>query len=208
MRFITIFAVLIMSLAAPAPALSQDRMPPLSSEQMSEAQRQAAAELAAGPRARVAGPFIPLLRSPEFMSRLQKTGEYLRFHSALGARLNEFVILITARRWTQQFEWFAHYPIALKAGVKAEVAQALAEGHRPVGMAEDEEIVYDFCDELSRTQGVSDATYGRAVQKFGEQGIIDMIGVAGYYTMLAMIMNVSRTPLPDGTKPPLMAFPH
>ena len=207
MRFATIFAVLITSLAALSPAFSEDRMPPLSSEQMSEAQRQAAAELAAGPRGRVAGPFIPLLRSPEFMSRLQKTGEYLRFHSALGARLNEFVILLTARRWTQQFEWFAHYPIALKAGVKAEVAQALAEGRRPVGMAEDEEIAYDFCDELSRTQAASDATYGRAVQKFGEQGIIDMIGVAGYYTMLAMIMNVARTPLPEGTNLPLVAFP-
>ena len=208
MRVVIIFVALIMVLATLSPAFSEDRMPPLSSEQMSEAQRQAATELAAGPRGRVAGPFIPLLRSPEFMSRLQKTGEYLRFHSALGARLNEFVILLTARRWTQQFEWYAHYPIALKAGMKEEVAQALAEGRRPVGMAEDEEIVYDFCDELFRTQGVSDATYGRAVHKFGEQGVIDMLGVAGYYTMLAMIMNVSRTPLPDGTKPPLMAFPH
>ena len=208
MRFLITLVTLTMAISAPPPAFSQDRMPPLAPGQMSEAQRQAAAELAAGPRGRVAGPFIPLLRSPEFMSRLQKTGEYLRFHSALGARLKEFVILLTARQWTQQFEWFAHYPLALKAGVRADVAQALADGRRPIGMAEEEEVAYDFCDELFRTRGVSDATYSRAVAKFGEQGVIDMLGVAGYYTMLAMIMNVARTPLPDGTNPPLSAFPH
>jgi 4-carboxymuconolactone decarboxylase len=188
-------------------ASAQDRMPPLESDQMTEAQRKAAAELVAGPRGRLIGPFVPLLRSPEFMNRLQKTGEYLRFHSALGARLNEFVILITARQWTQQFEWFAHYPIALKAGVKAEIAKAIAEGRRPPGMAEDEEVAYDFLDELFRTRGVGDTAYARAVTKFGEQGVIDMLGVAGYYSMLAMIMNVARTPLPDGASPPLGAFP-
>ena len=182
-------------------------MPPLESDQMTEAQQKAAADLVAGPRGRLIGPFVPLLRSPEFMTRLQKTGEYLRFHSALGARLNEFVILITARQWTQQFEWFAHYPIALKAGVKADIAKAIAEGRRPLGMAEDEEVAYAFLDELFRTQGVGDTTYARAVTKFGEQGVIDMLGVAGYYSMLAMIMNVARTPLPDGASPPLRAFP-
>jgi 4-carboxymuconolactone decarboxylase len=194
---------MVMSTYAPA----QDRMPPLESDQMTEAQQKAAAELVAGPRGRLIGPFVPLLRSPEFMNRLQKTGEYLRFHSALGARLNEFVILITARQWTQQFEWFAHYPIALKAGVKADIAQAIAEGRRPIGMAEDEEVVYAFLDELFRTQGASDTTYARAVSKFGERGVIDMLGVTGYYSMLAMIMNVTRTPLPDGASPPLGAFP-
>ncbi len=186
---------------------AQDRMPPLESDQMTEAQQKAVAEIAAGPRGRVIGPFVPLLRSPDFMSRLQKTGEYLRFHSALGARLNELVILLTARQWTQQFEWFAHYPIALKAGVTADIAQAIAVGHRPLGMAEDEKVVYDFCDELFRTQAVSDTIYARAVAKFGEQGVIDMLGVAGYYSMLAMIMNVARTPLPDGANPPLRALP-
>lgn len=188
-------------------APAQDRMPPLEPDQMTEAQQKAQAELVAGPRGRLIGPFVPLLRSPEFMSRLQKTGEYLRFHSALGARLSEFVILLTARQWTQQFEWFAHHPIALKAGVKADVAQAIAEGRRPLGMAEDEEVAYDFLDELFRTQGVSDTAYSRAVTKFGEQGVIDMLGVAGYYSMLAMIMNVARTPVPDGASPPLRAFP-
>ncbi len=153
------------------------------------------------------GPFVPLLRSPEFMTRLQKTGEYLRYQNALGARLGEMVILMTARCWTQQFEWFAHYPLALKAGLRAEVADAIAEGRRPSGMAQDEQAVYDFCDELMRTQGVSDATYARAVALFREQGVIDMVGITGYYTTLAMVMNVARTPLPEGQAPPLKALP-
>ena len=117
------------------------------------------------------------------------------------------MILVTARQLTQQFEWLAHHPIALQAGIKADVAQAIADGRRPAGMAENEEIVYDFCNELFRNRSVSDITYGRAVTRFGEQGVIDMLGVAGYYSMLAMIMNVARTPLPDGASPPLRAFP-
>ena len=182
-------------------------MPPIPAEQLTDAQKQAAAELAAGPRGQLTGPFVPLLRSPEFMSRLQKTGEYLRYNSALPPRLNEFVILITARQWTQQYEWFVHHPLALKAGLNADVAQALAEGRRPTGMAEDEAAVYDFCDELFRTRSVSDATYARALAKFKEQGIIDMLGVVGYYSTLSMIMNATRTPVPDG-KTFLPSFPH
>lgn len=182
-------------------------MPPLPAEQLTDAQKQAAAELTAGPRGQLAGPFVPLLRSPEFMSRLQKTGEYLRYNSVLPPRLNEFVILITARHWTQQYEWFVHHPLALKAGLNADVAQALAEGRRPTGMPEDEAAVYDFCDELFRTQSVSDATYARALAKFKEQGIIDMLGVAGYYSTLAMVMNAAQTPLPEGAKAPLQSFP-
>ncbi|MEQ1881422.1 MAG: carboxymuconolactone decarboxylase family protein [Burkholderiales bacterium] len=184
-----------------------DRMPPLLPDQLTEAQKQAAAEISAGPRGSVFGPFVPLLRSPEFMSRLQKTGEYLRFNNVLGPRLGEMVILMTARRWTQQFEWSAHYPLALKAGLRTEVADAIGDGRRPAGMAQDEEIVYDFCDELIRTQGVSDATYARAVAQFREQGVIDMIGITGYYSTLAMVMNVARTPLPEGTTAPLRTFP-
>jgi 4-carboxymuconolactone decarboxylase len=190
-----------------ASSTSNDRMPPLRPDQMTEAQKQAAAEISAGPRGSVFGPFVPLLRSPEFMSRLQKTGEYLRFNNVLGPRLGEMVILLTARRWTQQFEWSAHYPLALKAGLRAEIADAIADGRRPEDMKEDEEVVYDFCDELIRTQGVSDATYARAVSQFQEQGVIDMIGITGYYSTLAMVMNVARTPLPDGADATLRPFP-
>jgi 4-carboxymuconolactone decarboxylase len=203
--------ILIVSIMMGLPffaAFAEDRMPPISNDSMTEAQRNAVAELASGPRGAITGPFWALLRSPELMNRLQKTGEYLRYHSVLGPRLNEFVILIVARQRTQQYEWFVHYPYALKAGLKPEIAQAIAEGRRPAGMAGDEEIVYDFCDELFRTQGVSDATYQRAVNKFGEQGVIDMLGVNGYYTMLAMVLNVARTPLPDNKPAPLALFPH
>ena len=188
-------------------AAAQDRMPPIPADKMTEAQKKAAAEIIAGPRGQLVGPFIPLLRSPEFMSRLQKTGEYLRYNSKLGSRLNEFVILVTARLWTQQFEWNTHEPLAIKAGVRQETIDSVRAGRRPAGMDADQEIAYDFLMELHHNQSVSDETYGRAVGKFGEQGVIDLVGVTGYYSMLAMIMNVARTPLPPGEQPPLTAFP-
>ena len=189
-------------------AAAQDRMPPISTDKMTDAQKKAAEEVIAGPRGALVGPFIPLLRSPEFMSRLQKTGAYLRFNSSLSPKISEFVILLTSRQWTQQFEWDAHLPLALKAGVQPEVSAAMSEGRRPMGMDPDEELAYDFCTELHQDQSVSDATYERAVKRFGEQGVIDMVGLRGYYSMLAMIMNVARTPLPEGKTPKLAFFPH
>ena len=188
--------------------LLHDRMPPLGPEQMTEAQRAAATALASGPRGGVRGPFIPLLRSPELMDRLQKVGEYLRYQSALERRLCEFVILITSRQWTQQFEWSVHVPLARAAGLEAGIAEALADGRRPSGMAADEEIAYDFCDELFRTHGVSETTYQRAIAQFSEQGVIDLLGIVGYFTTVSMVMNVAHTPAPeDGTVAPLAAFP-
>ena len=174
-----------------------DRMPPLNPREMNEEQKKAAAELAAGPRGGVRGPFIPLLRSPELMNRLQKVGEYLRYHSSLDTKLNEFVMLIVSRHWTQQFEWFVHYPLALKAGLRREVADAVATGARPQEMEEDEAIAYDFCDELFRTHGLSDATYRRAVAKLGERGVIDLLGLVGYFSTVSMVMNVAHTPPPE-----------
>ena len=185
-----------------------ERMPPLAMDAMDDAQKAAAQELINGPRGAVFGPFIPLMRSPELMNRLQKVGEYIRFHSALETRINEWVMLIVSRHWTQQFEWCMHYPLALKAGVKQEVLDALAQGSRPRGMAEDEEIASDLCDELTRTHGVSDATYSRAVERFGERGVIDMVGLVGYFTTVSMVMNVARTPpQKETTVTPLSPFP-
>lgn len=135
-------------------------------------------------------------------------GDYLHFNNVLPPKLSEFAILITARQWTQQYEWDYHYPIALKAGLSGDIAQALADGRRPPNMAPDEELVYDFLAELHETKSVSDPTYARAVARFGEQGVIDMIGVNGYYTFLAMVMNTTRTALPPGHKPALPEFPH
>lgn len=188
--------------------LHADRMPPLEPARMNEAQKKAADELTAGPRGGVKGPFIPLLRSPELMDRLQKVGEYLRFKSSLEPRINEFLMCVVSREWTQQFEWFVHVPLALKAGIKQETLKSLSEGRRPVGMAEDEEIAYDFWDELVRTKGVSDANYKRAVNKFGENGIIDMLGLIGYFTTVSMVMNVAHTPPPkDESVSALQPFP-
>jgi 4-carboxymuconolactone decarboxylase len=188
-------------------AVAQDRMPPIPKEQMSDAQKKAADDLVAGPRGMLAGPFVPLLRSPELMSRLQKTGEYLRFHNSVGQKLTEFVILLTARQWTQQYEYDVHAPLALKAGVKLEFVRAITEGRRPTGMGPDEEVAYDFCTELQQNHSVSDATYARAIDMFGEQGVVDVSALVGYYTTLAMIMNVARTPMDRGKNPPLAPFP-
>jgi 4-carboxymuconolactone decarboxylase len=171
-----------------------ERMPPLEAAEMTEDQRAAAAELAAGPRGGVKGPFIALLRSPELMQRLQKVGEYLRFGSSLEPRISEFVMLFVSRQWTQQFEWAVHVPLALEAGVKRETLESLAAGRRPTAMAPDEAITYDFCAELTANRGVSGATYRMAVAQFGERGVIDMLSVVGYFTTVSMVLNVARTP--------------
>jgi 4-carboxymuconolactone decarboxylase len=185
-----------------------ERMPPLSPETMTAEQSAAAAELAAGPRGGVRGPFIALLRSPQLMDRLQKVGEYLRYHSVLEPRVAEFAMLIVARHMTQQFEWRVHYPLALKAGLRPEIAAALAEGARPRGMAEDEEITYDFCDELLRTHGVSEPTYRRTLARLAEQGLIDLVGLLGYFVTVSMVMNVAHTPAgADPAVQPLEPFP-
>jgi 4-carboxymuconolactone decarboxylase len=193
--------------AATRPAEAQDRMPPIPAEKMTAVQRAAIAEFKAARSVDISGPFIPLLRSPEVMNRARAMGDYLRYKSALPPRLSEFVILLTARRWTQQYEWHAHQPLALQGGLAADIVKAVAEGRRPERMAEDEEAVYTLCDELQKNQSVSDATYARAVAKLGEQGVIDALGITGYYTMLAMVMNTARTPLPDGARPGLAPLP-
>ncbi len=183
------------------------RMPALPEAQLSEAQKKVVAAVVAGPRKSLVGPFIPLMRSPDFMDRLQKTGEYLRYNSAFEPRLSELAILITARLWTQNFEWYAHQPIAEKAGLKPAIIEAVAKGRRPADMAADEAAVWDFLDELSRLRTVSDATYARTLTLFGERGIIDLIGIHGYYSLLAMVLNVSQAPLPEGATPGLQPLP-
>jgi 4-carboxymuconolactone decarboxylase len=182
-------------------------MPPILADQLTAAQRAAIAEFKAARSVDISGPFIPLLRSPEVMNRARALGDYLRYKSALPPRLSEFVILLTARRWTQQYEWHAHQPLALQGGLHADIVKAVAEGRRPERMAEDEEAVYQLWDELQTNQNVSDATYARAIAKLGEQGVIDALGITGYYTMLAMVMNTTRTPLPPGVAPPLAPLP-
>jgi 4-carboxymuconolactone decarboxylase len=185
-----------------------DRMPPLAPGAMSEEQKSAAAELAAGPRGGVRGPFIALLRSPELMRRLQKVGEYLRYQSALERRLGEFAMLIVSRHLTQQFEWQVHYPLAIEAGLAKETADALARGARPRAMREDEAAVYDFCSELLHVHGVAGDTYVEAAARLGERGVVDLVGLVGYFMTVSLVMNVAHTPAPP--RPgvvPLEPFP-
>lgn len=182
-------------------------MPPLARDRMDPAQRAAADELIAGPRKAVKGPFIPLLRSPDLLARVQKVGEYLRFGGALPARLTEFATCVVARAWTQQFEWFVHVPLALKAGTSAQALDDLREGRRPRAMSEDEARVHDFVQELLAHRGVSDATYADAVAAFGERGVVELTSLVGYFAMLSMVLNVAHTPpeVVDGVQalPPL-----
>lgn len=186
----------------------RERMGKIPPEQMTEAQRSAAAELAAGPRGEVRGPFNVLLRSPDLMTPVQKIGEYLRFRCRLDRRIAEMATLMAARHWTQLYEWNAHHPLALKAGLKPEIAQAIAEGRRPTAMAADEEVVYDVLTEALQNKSVSDVTYERGLKQFGEQNLIDVLAIAGYYALLAMLLNVARTPLPEGKEPGMPHFPN
>lgn len=172
----------------------KDRMPPLRDDQMDAVQRAAAAELIAGPRKGVKGPFIPLLRSPELMGRLQKVGEYLRFESALPPRISEFATLVVARYWTQQFEWSTHVPLALKAGTQRLTLDGLRDGARPASMSAEEALVYDFACELAFNRGVCEETYHKAVESFGERGVIDLVSIIGYFTWISMVLNVAHTP--------------
>ena len=187
--------------------VAPERMPRIPDDKLTPAQKQAAAAIAAGPRGDVKGPFVALLRSPDFMDRVQRVGEYVRFRCPFDKRINELAAAITARHWTQQFEWWAHARQAIEAGLKPAIVEAIAEGRRPAGMAQDEEIVYDFLTELLVNKSVGAAPDAGALQQFGEVGVIDLIGISGYYGLLAMVMNVARTAVPEGNPLPLTAFP-
>ena len=183
--------------------------------EMTPEQRAVADTIMKGPRAAVgspaaaagatslSSPFNVWNRRPELADRLQKVGEYIRFRSSLPARLNEFAILITARHWDAQYEWFAHHRLAMAGGLNPAVAEDVLNGRVPANMKPDEQVVYDFTTELHERHAVSDATYKRAVDAFGEQGVADLIGVNGYYVLVAMTVNVDRTPMPGGAELPL-----
>lgn len=179
-------------------AWASDRLPTIPPERYSPEQRAAAADFETARKAKVFGPFEPLMHSPQVMTLARSMGDYLRFHSALGNTLSELVILVTAREWTQDFEWWYHCPIALKAGIAKETADAIADGRRPTGMSADEEMVYDYATELMKTRRVSDRTFAKVKARFGEKGVVDLTGIAGYYTFLAMQLNAAQYQLPTG----------
>ena len=217
-EFIFVCTFLIAHFSASAQE-GERRFKILTQEEMTPAQRTLEQSIRSGPRASVAGsaansnngtlgsPFNVFLRSPELGEHLQQVGTYIRFKSTLGSKLNEFAILITARQWNAQYEWFAHHRLALQAGLDPAIAQAVSVGKKPDNMPADEAIVYNFCQELHTLKRVSDATYQAAVQRFGEQGVMDLIAVNGYYVLVAMTLNVDRTPIPGDGALPLPKLP-
>jgi 4-carboxymuconolactone decarboxylase len=186
---------------------AQQRLPTIPPDQYTADQKKAAEEFLAARKAPVFGPFEPMMHSPEVMNMARAMGDYLRYHSAIGNTLSELAILITAREWSQDYEWYVHYPIALKAGIAKDIADAIADGRRPSGMSADQEVVYDFTTELQKNKRVSDATFQRAEQRFGKKGVVDMTGISGYYTFLAMQLNVARYEF-SGPGPRLSRFPN
>jgi 4-carboxymuconolactone decarboxylase len=169
---------------------------------MTDAQKKAYDGIVSGPRGGARGPFNVLLRSPELADTVQRVGAHLRFHSSLPPRLNELAIIINARFWGSKYEWYAHRPLAIKGGLAESIADDVAQGKRPNGMKDDETIVYDFCTTLHRDHFVDDALFERAKAAFGEQGVVDLIGVSGYYTLVSMVLNVAEVPLPAGVPSP------
>jgi 4-carboxymuconolactone decarboxylase len=183
-----------------------ERMPPLAPENYNELQKKVAADLSSS-RGSVRGPFGAMLRSPELADCMQKVGQYVRFKCGLDKRLNRLAGMLATRHWCNQYEWNGHVPYALKAGMAQSVIDAVGEGRRPAELRDDEAAVYDFVTELYANKGVSDTTYARALQLFGEAGIVDILGVVGYYATNAMIMNVARTAVPGEHPMPLIPLP-
>jgi 4-carboxymuconolactone decarboxylase len=189
-------------LAGSALALTGERMPEIPPDKMSAAQRSVADSIMSGPRKSMGGPFNAWLRSPELADRLQKVGEYIRFNTSLDKRVNEMAILMTAQAWGSQYEWYAHAPLALKAGLDPAVIAAIGAGERPEQMKEDEAIVWEFTTQLRRDHAVDDATYAKALERFGERGIVDLIGVNGYYDVVSMTLNVAHVKPPADAQLP------
>ena len=175
-----------------------DRFKPLAYAEMSAPQKKMFENLISGERRGASGPFNVLLRSPEMGDLAQQFGASMRFHSSIPSKLNELAIIITARHWTSQYEWYAHRRAAQTAGLSQAIIDAVAAGMRPSSMAPEEEAVYNFVNELLTTKQVSDATFKAAKDKFGERGVVDLIGVSGYYQLVSMLLNVDRYPLPEG----------
>jgi 4-carboxymuconolactone decarboxylase len=190
----------------PAGNSPDDRMPVIAEADMTPEQRAAVDVFREKRGQEPGGPFVPLTRSPAVLNAATNLGAYLRFESALAMDLSELAIIITARRWNQNFEWSLHRILAEKAGLSPDVSQAVRDGRRPESMTAEQQIVYDFCTEVHGNGQVCDVTYGKVKAKFGEQGVIDLTTICGYYTLLAMVMNVARTSLPVGAEAELKPF--
>ena len=199
-----VLAIAILGIPAlRAPAWAEDRLPIVPPQDYTPEQRRAAEAFAQARGRPPYGPFQPLMHSPEVMGLARAMGDYLRFKPKIGTTLSELVILLTARRWTQDYEWYVHAPIAEKAGIGADIIAAIRDGRRPSQMSDDEAVVYDFTTELQDSKRVSDPTFARAEARFGRPGVVDLTAISGYYTFLAMELNAARYAIPeDGTKLP------
>jgi 4-carboxymuconolactone decarboxylase len=207
-RILGTVALVIGALCAWVPdACAQDRLPPIPADKQSDAQKKAAADFFVERKQEVFGPFVPLSRSPQLMLNAARMGTYLRFGNSLPRAVSEFAILLQSRRWTQQYEWYVHAADGRTAGLSEAIIQAVADGRRPENMTEEQEIVYDFSNELNDFRSVTDRTYARMIGKFGEQGMMDLVGLNGYYSFISMVLNVSRFPLPPGNAAALKPFP-
>jgi 4-carboxymuconolactone decarboxylase len=189
-------------LVPPSAGSKEPRFPQLTMDQLNEAQRPLGEQIMKISSVGIGGPYNPLMRSPVLGQRLFDLFHYLRWETSVQTRLNEFAILIIARQWRSQVEWFAHAPLAVKAGLNADIIAELKAGNRPSKMAEDEAVVYDFVTELTTTQKVSDGTYARAKKVFNDQQIVDLTAVAGNYVMVAMLLAMSEATVPPGKEPP------
>src|SRR2546426_7643993 len=176
----------------------------LPQERWTADQQRVADAIQSGPRgAGLRGPFNALLRSPELCDLAQQLGSFVRFGTSIPPRLNEMAIIMAGRKWTAQYEFFAHRRLALEAGLSPAIADAIAANQRPASMAKDEETVYDFVSELLATGSVSDPTFQLVNDTFGERGVVDLVGAVGYYSLVSMTLNVAQVPLPTGVTPPL-----
>ena len=192
-----------------AEAQQSVRFPPLSFDQLSPDQKKWAESIALPPRnAKFSNPpYNTYLRSPELAPRLSALSDYVRWGSSLPPRLSEFAILLAARHWTQQYEWHAHYPLAVKGGLDAKILADLIVGKEPQGMQDDETALYNLVTELYRDRNVADATFKAAVGKFGERGVMDIIAIVGYYDLVSMTLIASQAAPPKDDVPPLQPLP-
>jgi 4-carboxymuconolactone decarboxylase len=188
--------------AEPTPPAQEPRFPQLAIEQVSEQQRPLAEQILKVSSVGLGGPYNPLLRSPVLGQRMFDLLYYLRWNTSVPLRLNEFAILIIGRQWRSQVEWFAHAPLAIKAGLAPEVVAELKANKRPTTMKPDEAIVYDFVTELSTSRQVSDATFKRAKDMLGEQQVVDLTAVAGTYVTIAMLLAMAEEDVPPGKERP------
>jgi 4-carboxymuconolactone decarboxylase len=202
------YALLVLAFTPAISVSAQDRLPPIPADKMTEAQKKAVAEYKDLRKTDLTGPpWTVMLRDPDWIVPALEMRLHVQARPVLGNKLTEFAILIAAREWTNNYEWNAHSAAAAQAGLNAAIIAAVADGRRPEHVADDEEILYDFCAELLRNKSVSDATYARALAKFGEAGVVEIANIEGYYVYLSMIMNTARSPVPAGAKPQLAAFP-